>query len=343
MKPIRLEDTVKIQELGEEQLRKAIEKMVNCQEKVTITLNLNKTYKDLPKYKEKAVINFTMKAWCQLTFLTGISTIEVAAHAITEQVSEKEFLIKEFLMYPQMANAGAVDAVDGPYEEWLFGLDDETFNNLRGQYHSHVRMPTKPSSTDSEFYQTILKGVDDYYIFMIFNKAHEMYWEVYDVTNNIMYETKDILLGVIDLEGNDLEADLESAIDLNVTPFVYAGATNLYTGAAGTRAGFKTAKEIAAEEKLAKNNKKKSRKKTQIRQGIETPDVPDMEEDKARTSAEQRYFAQKEAIQDRRTKVSDDFDDIKLAEEDWYDRLIRLQEEEDALDEHYMDTVGMKL
>ena len=79
-------------------------------------------------------------------------------------------------------------------------LDDDFFNAMRMQGHSHVSMPTSPSSVDTNHQQQILaqlKG-DDYYVFMIYNKRLDHTIKIYDYANNVMYEDKDVVVSIAD-------------------------------------------------------------------------------------------------------------------------------------------------
>ena len=55
-------------------------------------------------------------------------------------------------------------------------------------------MGVSPAGVDTKYQEDILKNLNDFYIFGIFNKREDNYLIVYDVTNNIVYEDKDIIL-----------------------------------------------------------------------------------------------------------------------------------------------------
>ena len=77
---------------------------------------------------------------------------------------------------------------------WLMSQPDEVFNKLRFHGHSHVNMGVSPSGVDTKYQDDILKNLNDFYIFGIFNKREDNYLIIYDITNNIVYEDKDIIL-----------------------------------------------------------------------------------------------------------------------------------------------------
>ncbi|MCL2052845.1 MAG: hypothetical protein FWG90_00165 [Oscillospiraceae bacterium] len=80
------------------------------------------------------------------------------------------------------------------YTKWLYELDDDTFNNIRMQGHSHVNMGVSPSGVDTSHRAKILEQLeqDMFYVFMIWNKSLSIHTLIYDIKNNIMYDNSDI-------------------------------------------------------------------------------------------------------------------------------------------------------
>ena len=72
--------------------------------------------------------------------------------------------------------------------------DDERFENIHMQGHSHVNMAPNPSSVDLNHQEEILNmlGDDDFYIFMIWNKSLSNNIKIYDLKKNVLFEDKDI-------------------------------------------------------------------------------------------------------------------------------------------------------
>lgn len=203
MKPIKLAP------FGEE-LKAALFKEFNT--KLTdinrsTTLNLSLSITDLfrAKYADhpKCVVTFTAGAYLKLQALTKQCSTEIAAHGVVEKLSAQHYLIKDILVYPQKAAAVTVAATDD-YGPWLMSLPDETFNHLRFQWHSHVNMNTSPSGVDDNWYETLLKDVEDYYIFMITNKRDDYFVNVYDVTENLIYESSDIVINILSEDNCDI-------------------------------------------------------------------------------------------------------------------------------------------
>ena len=135
--------------------------------------------------------------------LTRQCSTEIASHCVVEKLDAQHYLIKDILVYPQKVTAATVAATDD-YGPWLMELPDDTFNHLRFQWHSHVNMNTSPSGVDDNWYETLLKDVEDFYIFMITNKRNEHFINVYDVTENLIYETSDITVTVVAEDNCDI-------------------------------------------------------------------------------------------------------------------------------------------
>lgn len=164
------------------------------------TLNLSLSVADLFRTKyaghPKCTVTFTPDAYLKMQALTRQCSTEIAAHGVVEKLDAQRYLIKDILVYPQKVTAATVAATDD-YGPWLMELPDDTFNHLRFQWHSHVNMGTSPSGVDDNWYETLLKDVEDFYIFMITNKRNEHFINVYDVTENLIYETSDITVTVV--------------------------------------------------------------------------------------------------------------------------------------------------
>lgn len=141
--------------------------------------------------RNTCTIQFTDKARAQIHALVELTDKEVGWRGVVERVGGGKYIIREILVYPQEATAATVNATDG-LGPWLMSQPDEIFDNLRMQGHSHVNMGAHPSGVDEAFYDKMLSGLQDYYIFMIVNKRKELYARVYDVIDNVIYDNADI-------------------------------------------------------------------------------------------------------------------------------------------------------
>lgn len=155
----------------------------------------------LPSTNEKAVISFTTHAWSKVIALVDGFSTEVQWHGLVSRKSKSEFQVFDIVVFPQQVSGVRVTSEDEEYNKWISELDDDTFYHLKFHGHSHVNMPCGPSSTDMEYRHNIVGNIpkpidneDSFYIFMIFNKRREFTGEIYDVTNNVLYENADITL-----------------------------------------------------------------------------------------------------------------------------------------------------
>ena len=176
----------KIQEI----VKDVIAKLTSNTKSVTIsTAELTK----LPKIKEKdkLTLHFTDKAHHKMKALVNNCSEEIAWHGTVERLN-KLFVVKDILVYPQTATRATVESHDDYYPSWLDSLDDNVFNSIRMQGHSHVDMGVSPSTTDLEFYDTLIEHIQDYYVFIIMNKSGNIWVNIYDIPNNTIYEKDDI-------------------------------------------------------------------------------------------------------------------------------------------------------
>lgn len=159
------------------------------------TGTVNITYKLTPISSDtKAHITLTEQAWEKIKQLVDQCDKEVGWHGTVERTSKNEFTITDILVFPQTVTAATVTSDETKYTMWLMSQPDEVFNKLRFHGHSHVNMGVSPSGVDTKYQDDILKNLNDFYIFGIFNKREDNYLIIYDVTNNIVYEDKDIIL-----------------------------------------------------------------------------------------------------------------------------------------------------
>lgn len=155
--------------------------------------------------KRSAQIYFTEVAWLKMQTLIREFDKEVAWHGVAyrgEDETKDEYIISDILVYPQEVTGVTVNTDQEKYQNWLMGQEDEVFNNIRMQGHSHVNMSTSPSATDTDHQEKILAQLDDtmFYIFLIYNKRGEKTVKIYDLAKNILFETADVTVSVIESE-----------------------------------------------------------------------------------------------------------------------------------------------
>lgn len=186
----------------------------------------------------KAVLYFTEIAWLKMQTLIREFPNEIAWHGVAfrnEDVEKHEYVVTDILVYPQKVTGTSVDMDEGEYAEWLGkNLDDDRFFNIHFQAHSHVYMPTSPSSVDLGHQQDILDMLDTeegFYIFAIWNKKGDRTIRIFDMKKNILFENADVSVQILN-DGTGIESFLEEAKKLvreekrtyaGVTPYKSAG------------------------------------------------------------------------------------------------------------------------
>ena len=187
MRPIRLTNR-ELQEILQN-MRTQLKHERSATGTVSVTYKLTPISSD-----DKAHITLTEQAWEKIKQLVDQCDKEVGWHGTVERTSKNEFTITDILVFPQTVTAATVTSDETKYTMWLMSQPDEVFNKLRFHGHSHVNMGVSPSAVDTKYQDDILKNLNDFYIFGIFNKREDNYLIIYDVTNNIVYEDKDIIL-----------------------------------------------------------------------------------------------------------------------------------------------------
>lgn len=168
---------------------------------------------------KKATVYFTGEAWTKMVMLLKEFDKEVAWHGVArrgEDESKDEYIISDIMVYPQTVTGASVEMDTEKYAVWLMeNADDERFDNIHMQGHSHVNMPTSPSSVDLNHQEEILNmlGDEDFYIFMIWNKSFTSTNKVYDLKKNVLFEDKDITVKIIG-GVEDLDTFVKTAKDM---------------------------------------------------------------------------------------------------------------------------------
>jgi len=158
------------------------------------------------EYKDcSAVVWLTQEAYRKIVALVMNFISEVGWHGSVTRVGNNEFVIEDIFVYPQEVTGATVNTDQKAYTEWLYSLDDETFNQIRMQGHSHVNMGVSPSGVDDKHRQGILDQLesDMFYVFMIWNKSLTVHTLIYDMARNVLYEDKDIGVKLVDDEAMD--------------------------------------------------------------------------------------------------------------------------------------------
>lgn len=217
------------------------------------------------KDDRKAEVIISPKAWVKMFHLICTFKSEVEWHGTVKRLDKSSFLIEDILIFPHEVTSTTVTSDQTKYSEWLDTLDDETFNALRFHGHSHVNMGVTPSGIDMEYRRKMLAnlgtptgGKDIFYIFLIFNKSCEVTGEIYDLTNNALYDTDDITIDTMTDDDSYL-SEFASEVKRMVTEVSYNYKTGFGYGSGGSNSTTsKSQNQSAPHHSSKKKNKTKS-------------------------------------------------------------------------------------
>ena len=159
----------------------------------------------LRKDNRKVTVAFTANAYVKMYALVDEFSKEVQWHGLVSRLGESLFLVEDILIFPHVASSTTVVSDQEEYEEWMNGLTDEQFNACRFHGHSHVHMQVAPSGVDLTYRRNLIENFstnplpdeDQFYIFLIVNKRREFSGQVYDITNNALYEKDEINIKIL--------------------------------------------------------------------------------------------------------------------------------------------------
>lgn len=164
--------------------------------------------RNIPEVKKEAVVYFSALAWSKMVAVINTFDKEVAWHGLVKKLEtdadKKEYLVYDIVVYPQEVTGATVNTDQEEYEKWLDTFNDEDFDAIRMQGHSHVNMGVSPSSVDIGHKEQIIKQLSDdmFYIFMIWNKKFQHHITIYDFGDNVSYEDKDVEVKLYDSDGS---------------------------------------------------------------------------------------------------------------------------------------------
>lgn len=168
-----------------------VRKQLKALKTTSNTMNLSLK---LPKQEhEKATLTIKLVAWLKLTALVDACDKEIAWHG-TVTKEGNNYTIEDIYVFPQTVTGATVTSDETEYSLWVAQQPDAVFNKMRFHGHSHVNMGVSPSGVDTTYQEDILRNLQDFYIFGIFNKKGDNWCTIYDVEDNIVYEDSDIEL-----------------------------------------------------------------------------------------------------------------------------------------------------
>ena len=203
--------TPEIEARCREEFEKAIKEIKMSDGKFSFTVNF-------VNEKRGATIYYSSLAWEKQNAVLREFDKEVAWHGVArrgDDPEKDEYFIDDIMVYPQSVTAASVEMDTEEYAEWLMeNCEDERFNNIRMQAHSHVNMGVTPSGVDLNHQEEILNMLDDddFYIFMIWNKSLAVNAKIYDMRKNILFEAGDVAVKVDGLDY--LEDFIDEAKDM---------------------------------------------------------------------------------------------------------------------------------
>ncbi len=171
-----------------EEVRQKLASAKGLPEKIELYTNRS----TLLKKEEHVQLIFEDTAWRKMWALIDKLEKEVGWHGVVEREGDKIFRVKDILMFPQTVTGATVTTDDEEFALWDASIENETYNKMKFYGHSHVRMGVFPSTVDTNYIANKIQNELDFYIFGIFNKSKSSWLNIYDVSNNTLYENSDI-------------------------------------------------------------------------------------------------------------------------------------------------------
>ncbi len=184
---------------------------------------------------KKALVLIPPKAWVKMFMLVDNFTTEVQWHCSAKRLKDGLYMIMDVVVFPQIVTNATVDVESLKYQQWMFDLPDEIYENLNCHCHSHVDMATNPSPTDIEYQQDMINDMreDGFYIFLICNRRRSVHARVYDLESNTLYENTDTTVAIYDGDF-DYQAFIQEAKDVVEVKTYSTGKYKGNTGSKGT-------------------------------------------------------------------------------------------------------------
>lgn len=203
-----------------------LDKLDATPEKFLDPLSFKEKYTLGPTNINKQNVYITTSAYLKMLSYVFKSEKEIAWHGTVLTDFKKypdKYFITDVFLYPQTISGTTVTTDQTKYNDWTTNLDDNTFNNMRLQGHSHVNMAVSPSAVDTTFMEDLIHTFHngEFYIFMIMNKKQDLYFCIYDTANNILYEKEDIQVTIISDENKDFIADINTEFKEHITERTY--------------------------------------------------------------------------------------------------------------------------
>lgn len=153
--------------------------------------------------KEKVLIIYTQQAYMRMRSLVDYFDTEVSWYGLVSKLDDKTYLIYDVKICKQYVDGAKVDTEDDDTLEFFNNLTDDEAEHMHFQAHSHVNMSTSASAVDLQNQSDVIRniGKTGFYIFQIWNKKEEISTYLYDLDNNIFYDSKDVEIDIEDSLG----------------------------------------------------------------------------------------------------------------------------------------------
>lgn len=173
--------------------------------------DLKKEYTKIdPKTVNKPTLQIAAETYLKMLELVNQSPVECMWHGLVKRYEAiNTYLIYDILVFPQINSTTATTTDDNEFAKWQLELiKDPNFpiEDLRMHGHSHVNMNVFSSGIDDKYQKDLITKVDDgdYYIFLIMNKKMEMCAFIYDFSQQVMFDTKDITIQIMNAGSEDI-------------------------------------------------------------------------------------------------------------------------------------------
>lgn len=160
---------------------------------------------------KKPTILINSDVYTKMYELVKQSPIELQWHMLVKRFPEtQEYMVYDVLLFPQTNTGTSTTTDQDEFAKWQTELImDEHFpiEDLRGHGHSHVNMNVYSSGIDDAYQENLITKVEDgdYYLFFVLNKKMEMYALLYDFTQQIVFDTNDMDIQILDEHGINIK------------------------------------------------------------------------------------------------------------------------------------------
>ena len=150
--------------------------------------------KRISNMSEKIKIYYSPEAYKKTVYLVAAHSMEIGWNMVIKPYKDG-YRVSDILVYPQKTYSSYIDVDNGKYGMWKGSLATEEDANLFGQGHSHVMMSTTPSPRDKtqQLDEIGHKGYG-FFFFQIWNKKNEISSFFYDIDNDLMYDSSEIMM-----------------------------------------------------------------------------------------------------------------------------------------------------